>query len=64
MTMEGYVIMMNCMTRRVKVTRKDGENTTDGVTRKDGENTTDGVTRKDGENTTDGVTRKDGVTMR
>ena len=29
MTMEGYVIMMNCMTRRVKVTRKDGENTID-----------------------------------
>ena len=36
MTVEGYVIMMNCMTRRVKVTRKDGENTIDIVTRKDG----------------------------
>ena len=24
MIMEGCVMMMNCMTRRVKVTRKDG----------------------------------------
>ena len=36
MTMEGCVMMMNYMTRRVKVTRKDGENTIDNVTRKDG----------------------------
>ena len=36
MTMEGYVIMMNCMTRRNDVSRKDGENTIDIVTRKDG----------------------------
>ena len=36
MIMEGCVMMMNCMTRRVKVTRKDGENTIDSVTRKDG----------------------------
>ena len=35
--MEGCVMMTNCMTRRVKVTRKDGENTIDSVTRKDGE---------------------------
>ena len=36
MTMKGCVMMLNCMTRRVKVTRKDGGNTTDRVTRKDG----------------------------
>ena len=36
MIIKGYVIMMNCMTRRVKVTRKDGENTIDIVARKDG----------------------------
>ena len=36
MTMEGYVIMMNCMTRRNDVSSKDGENTIDIVTRKDG----------------------------
>ena len=36
MTIEGYLIIMNCVTRRNDVSRKGGENTTDGVTRKDG----------------------------
>ena len=30
------MIIMNCMTRRVDMTRKDGENTIDSVARKDG----------------------------
>ena len=36
MTIEGYVIIMNCVTRRNDVSSKDGENTIDNVTRKDG----------------------------
>lgn len=36
MTIEDYVIIMNCVTRRNDVSRKGGENTTDSVTRKDG----------------------------
>ena len=36
MTVGGYVIIMNCVTRRVDMTRKDGENTIDSVTRNDG----------------------------
>ena len=36
MTIEGYVIIMNCVTRRNDVSSKDGENTIDSVTIKDG----------------------------